>query len=510
MRKYPIGLQDFGEIRNGGFLYIDKTQLIHKLVESGKYYFLSRPRRFGKSLLLSTIKEIFKGNKKLFEGLWIHDQWNWEQIHPVIHLRLSRLDYQQFGLYEALNMEMGVLAKELGLELEASHLKGRFEELIRKASVNGRVVILIDEYDKPITDYLEELEKVEENRSVFKSFYSVLKDADEYIRLLLITGVGRFTKVSIFSDLNNLNDITIHRNYATIAGITQQELESNFEEEIIERQPLHPDLLSKLKFWYNGYAWHEDAERVYNPFSVLKYMDGRDFRNYWFQTGTPTWLVKHMKESGEFEFENIHIDEIALGNLSIEHYSTVPVLFQTGYLTIKGYNADTELYELGYPNKEVEDSLNDALLSAYRDVYPASNSVAVTTDLGKALKNNNMPQLIKALDVILSTIPYDHWRAESESIFHIIVHLSFKRLGLDVRSEVHSATGRCDILVFTDQYIFAIELKLNGTAVDALHQIFEKGYLRSYQLDERKKIAIGINFSSEKRTVEELQVKEME
>jgi hypothetical protein len=418
--------------------------------------------------------------------------------------------YKDLGLSEAISKELDFLAEEFAIQLTETNYALKFRELIRKTAVNGRVVILIDEYDKPITDYLDDIEKVEENRAIFKNFYSVLKDADAYIRLLLITGVSRFTKVSIFSDLNNLNDITIHRNYATIAGITQQELESNFEEEIIERQPLHPDLLSKLKFWYNGYAWHEDAERVYNPFSVLKYMDGRDFRNYWFQTGTPTWLVKHMKESGEFEFENIHIDEIALGNLSIEHYSTVPVLFQTGYLTIKGYNADTELYELGYPNKEVEDSLNDALLSAYRDVYPASNSVAVTTDLGKALKNNNMPQLIKALDVILSTIPYDHWRAESESIFHIIVHLSFKRLGLDVRSEVHSATGRCDILVFTDQYIFAIELKLNGTAVDALHQIFEKGYLRSYQLDERKKIAIGINFSSEKRTVEELQVKEME
>ncbi|SFE11348.1 PD-(D/E)XK nuclease superfamily protein [Chitinophaga sp. CF118] len=510
MRKYPIGIQDFGEIRNGGFLYIDKTQLIYNLIESGKYYFLSRPRRFGKSLLLSTIKEIFSGNKKLFEGLWIHDQWNWEQIHPVIHLRLSKLDYQKLGLYEALSLEMGVVAKELGIELESSHLKGRFEELIRKASANGRVVILIDEYDKPITDYLEDLEKVEENRSVFKSFYSVLKDADEYIRLLLITGVSRFTKVSIFSDLNNLNDITIYRKYATITGITQQELESNFAEEIAEIQPHQPDLLSKLKLWYNGYAWHEDAERVYNPFSVLKYMDGRDFRNYWFQTGTPTWLVNLMRNNREFNLENVHIGENALSNFSVEHISTVQVLFQTGYLTIKGYNSNKRLYNLGYPNAEVEESLTDALLSAYRNVFPGNDSMVVTDDLSEALKNNDIPQMIKALDALLSTIPYDHWKAESESIFHIIVHLSFKRLGLDVRSEVHSSTGRCDILVFTDQYIFALELKLNDTARAALDQIFEKGYLRSYQSDSRKKIAIGINFSSEKRSVEEFLVKEVE
>jgi hypothetical protein len=510
MRKYPIGLQDFSKIRKDGFLYIDKTRLIYNLIESGNYYFLSRPRRFGKSLLLSTIKEIFSGNRELFEGLWIYDQWNWDQKHPVIHLRCSKLDYQKLGLYEALNIEMGVLAKGLGIELEASHLKGRFEELIRKASANGRVVILIDEYDKPITDYLEDLEKVEENRSVFKSFYSVLKDADEYIRLLLITGVSRFPKECIFSDLNNLNDITIHRNYATIAGVTQQELERNFAEEIAEIQQHQPDLLSKLKSWYNGYAWHEDAERVYNPFSVLKYMDGRDFRNYWFQTGTPTWLVNLMKNNREFDLENVHIGENALSSFNVEHIAVVPVLFQTGYLTIKGYNFNKRLYELAYPNTEVEESLTDALLSAYRNVFPGNDSMSVINDLSEALKNNDIPQMIKALDVLLSTIPYDHWRAESESIFHIIVHLSFKRLGLDVRSEVHSSTGRCDVLVFTDQYIFALELKLNGAAQAALDQIFEKGYLRSYQLDARKKIAIGINFSSEKRAVEGFMVKEVE
>jgi hypothetical protein len=510
MRKYPIGLQDFGKIRDGGFLYVDKTQLIHHLIESGSYYFLSRPRRFGKSLLLSTIKEIFNGNKKLFEGLWIYDQWNWEQIHPVIHIRFSQIAYKELGLTQAISQELDFLANELGIELAQDSLALKFRELIRKAAKNGPVVILIDEYDKPITDYLEDLEKVEENRSIFKSFYSVLKDADEYIRLLLITGVSRFTKVSIFSDLNNLNDITIHRNYATIAGITQQELESNFAEEIAEIQQQQPDLLNKLKLWYNGYTWHEDAKRVYNPFSILKYMDGRDFRNYWFQTGTPTWLVNLMRHNREFDLENIYIGENALGNFNVEHIAVVPVLFQTGYLTIKEYHSKKRLYELGYPNREVKESLTDSLLSAYRNVYPGKDSMAVTDDLSEALISNDIPQMIKTLDVLLSTIPYDHWRAESESIFHIIVHLSFKRLGLDVRSEVHSSTGRCDVLVFTDQYIYALELKLNGAAQAALDQIFEKGYLRSYQLDARKKIAIGINFSSEKRSVEEFLIKEME
>lgn len=385
MRKYPIGLQDFGKIRKEGYLYIDKTQSIHRLIDSGNYYFLSRPRRFGKSLMLSTIKEIFSGNKELFEGLWIYNQWNWEQKHPVIHLRLSKLDYQKLGLYEALNIEMGILAKGLGLELEESHLKGRFEELIRKASANGRVVILIDEYDKPITDYLEDLAKVEENRSVFKSFYSVLKDADQYIRLLLITGVSRFSKVSIFSDLNNLYDITLNPHYATLMGITQQELESDFKEEIHVLQEKQADILQKLKEWYNGYSW-DGTSKVYNPFSVLNYMGSGRIQNFWFQTGTPTWLVNLMRHNREFELENLRIGENALSSFNVEHIASLPVLFQTGYLTIKNYDEETRLYELGYPNKEVEESLTDALLSAYRNVFPGNDSMAVTYDLGKALK----------------------------------------------------------------------------------------------------------------------------
>ncbi|WP_343672547.1 AAA family ATPase [Chitinophaga sp.] len=508
MKKYPIGLQDFGKIRKEGFLYIDKTQSIHQLIDSGNYYFLSRPRRFGKSLLLSTIKEIFKGNKELFEGLWIYDRWNWEQKHPVIHLRFSQIAYKELGLIKAISQELDFLAEEFGVQLNEESLALKFRELIRKVAKKGRVVILIDEYDKPITDFLEDLGQVEENRSVFKSFYSVLKDADEYIRFLILTGVSRFPKLSIFSDLNNLNDITIHRKYATITGITQQELERDFKDEIAEMQQRQPDLLANLKLWYNGYAWHEEAERVYNPFSILKYMDGRDFRNYWFQTGTPTWLVNLIKQKREFDLENVHIGENALSSFNGENMAVVPVLFQTGYLTIKGFN--NRLFELGYPNWEVEESLTDALLSAYRNVFPSNDSMSVTNDLGEALKNNNISQMMKALDVLLSTIPYDHWKAESESIFHIIVHLSFKHLGFDVRSEVHSSIGRCDVLVFTEQYIFALELKLNGTAQAALNQIFEKDYLRPYQLDARKKIAIGINFSSVKRGVEEYLVKEAE
>ncbi len=510
MRKYPIGIQSFREIINGGFVYVDKTQLIHQLITSGKYYFISRPRRFGKSLLLSTIKEIFKGNKELFQGLWIEDQWDWEQKHPVIHLRLSRIDYQHFGLYEALNREMDAQAKELHIRLTAENLKGKFEELIRKAGANERVVILIDEYDKAIIDYLDDIPVAEENRSVFKSFYSVLKDADEYIRLLLITGVSRFSKVSIFSDLNNLEDITVGKKTNELTGITQAELEANFEEELdllpAEFDTDREGLLGMIKKWYDGYSWG-GKETLYNPFSILSFMKQHEFRNFWFQTGTPTFLVKLIQKKGDFKFEQSQLSEIALGNFDIEDPLPAALLFQTGYLTIKGYNPVTRNYVLDYPNQEVADSLLDALLSAYRGIFPANSSVT-TGNLLEALLANDIPRMMAALNDLIATIPYDHWRADHESVFHIIMHLAFKKIGVDIESEVHSSKGRCDVLIKTATHIYAFELKLDRSAQEALDQIFEKGYLQPWQADPRQKVAIGINFSSEKREIEQYLVKE--
>lgn len=369
MRKYPIGLQDFREIIEGGFLYVDKTRLIHAMIDSGKYYFLSRPRRFGKSLLLSTIKEIFTGGKELFKNLWIENNWNWERTHPVIHLRLSKINYQKLGLYDALNKELDTIAKELRIALEETNLKDKFEELIRKAATRDKVVILIDEYDKPIVDYLNNIPKAKENRAVFRSFYSVLKDSDEYIRLLLITGVSKYAKVSIFSDLNNLRDITLSPQFASLAGITQEELETNFAQEISEMQWANPDILTEIRKWYNGYSWN-GRDRVYNPFSLLNFMADRIFRNFWFQTGTPTWLVNHIKENKEFEFENVELGENALSNFDIEKLESIPVLFQTGYLTIKSYDPAYQIYKLDYPNQEVKSSLLDYLLSAYNYTAP--------------------------------------------------------------------------------------------------------------------------------------------
>lgn len=510
MRKYPIGIQDFEKIRENNYLYVDKTKIIHSLIQSGSYYFLSRPRRFGKSLLISTIKEIFSARKSLFKGLWIENHWNWERKHPVIHLRLSKMPYELIGLELAISQELDRLAKEFGFILEETNIKDKFTELISKAASDEKVVILIDEYDKPIIDFLDDVPRAEENRALFRSFYSVLKDADEYIRFLLITGVSRFSKVSIFSGLNNIEDISLSESMNDLVGITQAELETNFNPELADLAKKFEmgfeGILEEVKFWYNGYSWRGE-NTLYNPFSLLLLFKQKTFDNFWFETGTPTFLVKALKNQKQYKFDNVKATLTELGSFDLSNPVSEALLFQTGYLTIKKYYPKSGTCELGYPNKEVEDSLKDALLSTYREVFPKYSS-PITEDISEALIAKDIPKMILALNTLISTIPYDHWKAESESIFHIIFHLALTRLGIDIRSEAHSAHGRCDVIVQTPAYIYAIELKLNGSAKQALDQVLEKNYIRPFQSDPRKKIAIGINFSGEKRAVDDYLMKE--
>ena len=402
MRKYPIGLQDFKEIRTRGFLYVDKTQLIHTLIESGKYYFLSRPRRFGKSLLLSTIKEIFSGDADLFKGLWIEKNRDWRQQHPVIHIPFASIGVRTMGLTEAIFKTLQENADRLGIVLTETTIDQQFKELIRKAAGQGQVVILIDEYDKPIIDNLYNIPLAQENRLTFKSFYSILKDADPYIRLLLITGVSKFSRVSIFSDLNNLNDITLHPRYATLTGITQQELEDNFSQEIGTMAASNPNISEEIKDWYNGYSWSDGSATVYNPFSVLSFMESGIFRNFWFRTGTPTFLVEQIRKRKEFRYDGMRVGEISLDNFDIENISPPTLLFQTGYLTIKKYDHRSGIYQLDYPNKEVQSSLLDVMLSAYREIYP-SDSRALTGDIEAAMLENNIPKVMELMNVLIST-----------------------------------------------------------------------------------------------------------
>ena len=359
MYKLPVGLQSFQVIRTGGYLYVDKTALLHRLVTEGKYYFLSRPRRFGKSLTVSTLAELFRGQRDLFTGLWIDDQWDWTQTNPIIHLSLNSLGYKEIGLEKALALRLNKIAAQYGFSLQSEANSLRFQELIEQLHRSfGPAVVLIDEYDKPIIDYLDDLPRAEHHRDLLKSFYSVLKDADPHLRLVLLTGVSKFSQVSIFSELNNLADLTLHPEYATLLGYTQAELEHYFAERLSELAPHFGGkdaLLHRIKEWYNGYSW-DGVNYVYNPFSVLSFFSQKQFRNFWFETGTPTFLVKLLNREHAYQLEDIRASAAVFSSFELRRIDPKALLFQTGYITIRSVDED-QTYTLSYPNKEVRDSL---------------------------------------------------------------------------------------------------------------------------------------------------------
>ncbi|SEM22208.1 PD-(D/E)XK nuclease superfamily protein [bacterium A37T11] len=513
-RKYPIGLQSFRKIREEGFLYIDKTEYIHQLVAFGNYFFLSRPRRFGKSLLLATVKELFSGSRELFEGLWIYDHWDWEQNHPVIHLRISRANYQDHGLAEALSRELDEVAEELGIQLSEKTPKDKFKELIKKSSVNQKVIILVDEYDKPMVDYLDDSEKVAENREIFRNFYSILKDADDQIRFLLITGVSRFSKVGIFSSLNNLEDISMVENMNELVGITQQELEKTFIPEIdkwAEREEMsREEKLAEVKEWYNGYSWGGE-HTVYNPFSLLSYMKYGHFDNFWIDTGAPSFLIQDVRKrpsSYLFKNEDITVGAQSLKDYNTEAIDTTALMFQTGFLTVKKAEWKTQTFTLGYPNKEVKQSVLDFIAAGFTFINPG-HILPKVDNLRMAFIRNDIPYVIEVLDTLFISIPNPVWIGATERFFHGIIFNTFQLLGINQESEISNAVGRLDIAVKTNTHIYALEFKLDKTADEALNQILDSSYLKPYQLDPRQKVAIGINFSSKMKSVAEYLVKEL-
>jgi len=493
--KYPIGIQDFRKLREGGFVYVDKTQHIFNLLQGGNYFFLSRPRRFGKSLLLSTMNELYCGSRDLFDGLWIQDQWDWEQQQrPVIWLKFASQGIRTMGLLAGLQHMLDSEAKRLNVVLTEQDFSLKFRELIKKAAGDSKVVLLIDEYDKPIIDNLDHIPLAEANRDVLKSFYSVLKDSDPYIELLFITGVSAFSKVSIFSDLNNLSNLTLSIHAYTLLGLTQQELDTNFPQQMAEVDR------EKMKTWYNGYAWGEQ-EKVYNPFSVLRFFnEGYQYQNFWFETGTPTFLVKEMKKQAYYNVSQQQTAASDLLNFDFTRLDPVTVLFQTGYLTITHYEADDLLYTLDYPNVEVRHSLEQMLLNEYLD-RPRPGALPRVVALRNALQKKNIEEVITIINAALAEIPGDLWQGQTEHFYHAVVHLSFSLLGTYIRSEARSAKGRCDALVETADHIYAFEFKRDKTAAAALQQIKDKGYLLPYADSKKERIAVGVNFSSETKQV---------
>ena len=505
MKRLPLGIQTFEDIRERQLFYQDKTNYIFDLLRTQKYSFLSRPRRFGKSLLLSTIRSIYEGRKDLFEGLWIENQWDWTRIRPVIHIGFSSIDYQNLGLESAIYAELDKVANNHNIVLTKESYVQRFKELIEKLKKEkGNVVLLIDEYDKPIIDYLgRKEEQAEVNRGILKSFYSIIKDSDANLEFMLITGVSKFSKVSIFSELNNLTDLTLHHRYVALTGITQEELETSFEEEIKELAAYdgrtETEQKAKIKEWYNGYSW-DGKTFLYNPYSLLSYFDSWEFRNFWFETGTPTFLLNLMQQKHRVKVEEVELGFAALAAFDIQRLDIYPLLFQTGYLTIKSKTQDG-LYILDYPNKEVRQSMLEYLIGHLRhEEYALSTPMVV--HLQRAFDANDLERVIRLIKSIFKNIPNQIFKADGEFYYHSLVYLVFFYLGQYIDSEVNTNNGRLDCVVKTAQYIYILEFKFNESAAVALEQIKTKGYAEKYYADEREKVLIGINFSQETKTVE--------
>jgi hypothetical protein len=415
------------------------------------------------------------------------------------------------GLESAIDAELRTIAGQLGVQFEQAGIARMFRELIQKLAVNGKVVILIDEYDKPLIDYLEDKEQARANQQTLKSFYSVLKDSDPYIEFLLLTGVSKFSKVSIFSDLNNLNDITLDRSFADLTGYTQAELEESFASYMAEAEPLlhleHAQLLEHLRVWYNGYSW-DGKVYVYNPFSILSFFQKADFRNFWFETGTPTFLLKLLRENHLFALDNLEVNELAFASYDIERLQILPILFQTGYLTIKA-RQEFGLYRLGYPNREVEASMLMYLIGEMNHSEPALTTPTVV-HLYKAFLHNDVEQVIKLIKSIFKNIPSQIFISEAEAYYHSLIYLVFFYLGQYTHSEVNTSDGRLDCVVESPTHVYIIEFKLDQSAAAALQQIKQRGYHEKYAADPRRKVLLGINFNRHTKTVEDWLAEVME
>jgi Predicted AAA-ATPase/PD-(D/E)XK nuclease superfamily len=509
MKNLPIGIQTLAEIQRKNCVYVDKTKLIHRLIYSGKYYFLSRPRRFGKSLLVSTLKELFEGNKAIFEGLWIQSQWDWSKTNPVIHISFDSIDYQGLGLNKAIIKALNDCAKAHEVSITAETLKSSFTELIELLNKKyGKVVILIDEYDKPILDYLEteKTEQAKANRDVLRDFYSVLKNADALLELLFITGISKFSKISIFSHLNNLTDITIDENFAALTGYTHEELELYFDEHLTAVQnKLNLDrhaLLEHMRTWYNGFSW-DGVTKVYNPFGTLNFLSKKQFLNFWFSTGSPRFLVEQMRHLEIYDVENSIVNNVVLDKYDIDNLALIPLLFQTGYLTIKEMDSMTGDMTLDYPNKEVRESMYQYLIDDLSRNQNRMHTGRTIQDLSKAFVTQDLEQVQKIINSILADLPHHTFDKKSEGLYHGLIHLIFSYLGVFISSEVHSSRGRADSVVETQSNIYVFEFKFNKTAQEGIDQIHKNKYAAKYQSSGKKITGIGVNFNAEKRGIDE-------
>jgi hypothetical protein len=512
LAKLSIGIQDFGELITGHYTYIDKTQWIHQVVTGGKPYFLSRPRRFGKSLLVSTIEALFLGKRELFKGLWIDkSDWDWK-VYPVIRLDMSTLPNRSLEAFEeGLNDRLISIAKQYQVELKKDHRLPQtllLHLLAALAEKYANVVVLIDEYDKPLLDQIENLKLALEIRNSLKEFYSILKAEDARLKFVFLTGVTKFSKVSVFSGLNNLIDLTMDDHYSGLLGYTRKEIEHYFSNNVAAISKHHAltreDCYAKMTEWYNGYQFSAKGTSVYNPFSILKFLSSGTFNAHWFETATPTFLIKLLKkrEFDLIDIEGLQISASAFNTFEIEDIPLLPLLYQTGYLTIKEYEPILSTFRLGFPNREVSQAFSESLLQFF-----STEEAQSANDLSQICYNLLPPEwdyaeFFSILERLLALIPYDLY-IKQEKHFHSLFYLIIKLAGIKISAEVHTQKGRLDAALEMKNKIIIFEFKLNETAEIALNQIKEKAYFKFYQDRKLPIYLVGINFNGEQRAMNE-------
>lgn len=502
-QRYPIGIQTFSKIIENGYTYIDKTRFIPLLLEGGQYIFLSRPRRFGKSLMLSTLHSYFNGERELFKGLDIDSMdVDWE-VNPVIHIDLNAENYTlEDGLVNILDRILREYELKYGIEELENTLSGRFSHLIKFIHnvTDKQVVILVDEYDKPLLEIEGNPDLFEKNQAILKSFFGVLKSLDRFIKFAMLTGVARFNKVSVFSDLNNLRDISLSDKFADICGWTQVELIKTFSPSI-QRLADHCNISfeqakERLKIFYDGYKFAPQGSLLYNPFSVLNALADEKFGYYWFQTGTPAFLARRVRKSGIL-LESLNYSlcsDVQILSVGINDPNPIPLLFQTGYLTIK--NSNEHGYELHFPNKEVETGFVRQLQPLYLPLMSELNGAYSIWDFQREISDGQADNFMNRLCAMVKAVPYEQ---HNEKFYQNLVYILFTLLGADARVEEHTNIGRSDLVVRTDKFIYIFEFKYNGSAEDAIMQIREKDYAGRFATDSRELILIGANFSTSAR-----------
>ncbi len=516
--KYPIGIQSFSEIRNNGYLYVDKTRYIHNLVSEGKYYFLSRPRRFGKSLMISTLEALFLGKRELFKDLAIDSlEWDW-QTYEVLHLDLNVRNYvADDSLASILDRYLKEWEEKYDITPNTNIPEDRFITVIKKAyKYSGRgVVILIDEYDKPLLVAVGNMALQNNYRRQLQAFYGVLKSLDQYIKFGMLTGVSRFSKVSIFSSLNNLKDISLVNRFNSICGITDDELSQYFAESIEEMADdmnLTVEQLHKqLKATYDGYHFSARGVDIYNPFSLLNTFSNREFGSYWLATGTMSSLldVLDINSYPIKELEGCRCTENMLNGADIFLNDPIPLFFQSGYLTIKGYDPEFKEYTLGFPNKEVSEGFNDLVLRTW---MKSSEPATLLSGFVKDVRAGKVGDFMEKLKSFFAGIPYDLARKEEDACesdvgirgsrevhYQNVMYVIMKLMGFYTHTEYKTSDGRIDMIVETKEYVYVMEFKINSTPEDALRQINDKNYTLQFQTSGKKVFKIGANFDTKIR-----------